>query len=51
MDVYQLKLKLKMLLKDVWPTIYRILNSSLFFTIKLVKTIIVDGIKQLKGQL
>lgn len=37
------------LLKAVWPTIYKIINSGIYFLINLVRTIIKMGIDQIKG--
>ncbi|MBI2034654.1 MAG: hypothetical protein HYT11_02880 [Candidatus Levybacteria bacterium] len=47
----QLKQRLKSVIFDAWPAIYRIINTTFFFLIKLIKTIVIDGIKQIKGQL
>lgn len=36
-------------LKNIWPRIYRIINSFLYFTINLIKSIISYSIQQIKG--
>ncbi len=47
----QLKERIKVLLVDAWPAIYRMINTTFFFVIKLIQRVIRDGIKQIKGQL
>ncbi len=36
------------LLRQLWPYIYRGINSTLYFIINLIKSIIKDGVKMLK---
>ncbi|MDO8639816.1 MAG: hypothetical protein Q7R53_02725 [bacterium] len=42
--------KLKYLLIKIWPTIYRLINSLIYFIISLIKSIVSYSIKQIKGQ-
>ncbi len=41
--------KFKTILIKIWPAIYRVVNSFIYFLISLVKTIISIAVKQLKG--
>lgn len=36
-------------LKSIWPTIYRIINSILFFVISVIKGMVKIAVRQLKG--
>lgn len=37
------------LLKKIWPTIYRLINSSFYFVIHIIKSTIKSAIDQIKG--
>lgn len=41
--------RLKQLLVSVWPTLYRIINSFLFFLLSTIKSIVLYTLRQLKG--
>ena len=41
--------KLKTIAIKIWPTIYRIINSFIYFLISLIKAIVSIAIKQIKG--
>ena len=41
--------KFKTILIKIWPAIYRIINSFIYFLISLVKTAVSIAINQLKG--
>lgn len=34
-----------------WPTIYRIINGSLYFVLNLIKSMVFYAIRQLKGEM
>jgi hypothetical protein len=36
-------------LKNIWPTVYRIINSFLFFVLSMTKKTVIYAIKQIKG--
>lgn len=36
-------------LKQVWPTIYRVINGSFYFLLNLLKSIVKMSIDQIKG--
>lgn len=36
-------------LLTIWPTIYKVINGLFYFLINLTKSIIVYGIRQIKG--
>ena len=42
--------KYKAFLIKIWPTVYRIINSILYFIISLIKVIVKAAFKQLKGE-
>lgn len=37
------------ILKKIWPTIYRVINGSLYFLLNLIKSIVKMSIEQIKG--
>jgi hypothetical protein len=39
------------LLKKAWPTIYRIINSTIYFIITTLKNVVKGIMDQLKGQM
>lgn len=41
--------RLKAILIQIWPTIYRIINSAIYFILSLLKGIIALAVKQIKG--
>ena len=41
--------KFKTIAIKIWPTIYRIINSFIYFILSLIKTIVSIAINQLKG--
>lgn len=41
--------KLKTFLINIWPAIYRIINTVFYFVISLIKGIVALAIKQIKG--
>ncbi|MBI4080259.1 MAG: hypothetical protein HY430_00640 [Candidatus Levybacteria bacterium] len=43
--------KFIILLKEIWPTIYRVINAIAFFLLMLVKNFIKFGMQQLKGKM
>jgi hypothetical protein len=40
--------RVKIFLKQIWPTVYRIINSTLYFLITLIKSTVSLAIKQIK---
>ncbi len=42
--------KFKTIAIKIWPTIYRIINTILYFFLSLVKSIIKIAIDQIKGE-
>ncbi len=40
----------KALLIRIWPSIYRIINSTLYFLISLVKSIVKYSVRQIKDE-
>lgn len=38
-----------MVLKQIWPTIYRVVNGSFYFLMSTIKSIIKMSIEQIKG--
>jgi len=41
--------KFKTIAISIWPTIYRIINTVLYFFLSLIKSIIKIAIEQIKG--
>jgi len=41
--------KFKTILIKIWPTIYRIINSFIYFILSLIKRIVSIAINQIKG--
>ena len=41
--------KFKTIALSIWPTIYRIINTVLYFFLSLIKSIIKIAIEQIKG--
>lgn len=37
------------ILKQIWPTIYRIINGFIYFVINLIKSTVVYAIRQIKN--
>jgi len=45
----QEKSQIKIILINVWPAVYRIINGFLYFLLNLVRAIVKMAINQLKG--
>lgn len=43
------KPKVLILLKEVWPMVHRVINTSVYFTIHVIKSTIKSAIDQIKG--
>ena len=43
--------KLKAILIQIWPTIYRIINTVIYFLLSLIKGIVNLAIRQIKGEI
>lgn len=48
--MYQQPNRFLSLMKDIWPTIQKAVNTSLFFVFGVIKSIISEGIKMLRNQ-
>lgn len=42
-------IEFKRALRDIWPYIYRGINTSLYFLLSVLKSVIANAIRQLKG--
>ncbi len=43
--------KLKIILIQIWPIIYRIINNSLYFLLTVIRGIVSYAIRQIKGSI
>ncbi len=41
--------KFLIILKQIWPTIYRVLNATLYFVFTVIRSLVKGGINQIKN--
>jgi hypothetical protein len=41
--------RFRMILKDIWPTIYKVINTVLYFIITLIKSTVKDIFRMIKS--